>query len=159
MKLYKIFIIILSLVILSCTQNRPKSESDNLSSLPKKLTKERSRNRKKDLSNPKNTLSGKIEKKELQYIVFGCACAEWVEVKKLEEYQKSGTLSQNTIFIEPAKKELELTKSFDAFQDKIIVTGQFYDNADYPKGTPEMEEELKKALVFRYTDLKIEKLK
>ena len=114
--------------------------------------------RKKDISDPNNKLTGKIETLELQYVVWGCACANWVKVGKYEEYQNNGILSIKTIFIEPAEKKLELPKNFDPFKHKIVVKGQFYIKPDYPKGTPETEEILKKAPVFRYTSITIKKL-
>jgi hypothetical protein len=59
------------------------------------------------------------------------------------------------MFIEPSDSTLSLNDSFDPFKHKIIVHGQFYLKADYPKGTPEMEEPIQKAPVFRYDQIQI----
>jgi hypothetical protein len=110
--------------------------------------------RKKDLSDPSNTLSGKTETLKLYYIVFGCACANWVTPEDLKK-SGDGRLSEHTIFLEPASPDLELPLYFDASRHMVEVTGQFYIKPDYPKGTEETEEHLDKAKVFRYTDMKV----
>ncbi|MFV0529982.1 MAG: carboxypeptidase-like regulatory domain-containing protein [Flavobacteriales bacterium] len=120
--------------------------------------KYKERTYRKDISDPTNKLSNKIETLELQYIVWGCACANWVETSKYAEYGKNGNLSKKTIFLEPENEELILPEKFNPFKNKVIVVGQFYIKPDYPKGTPESEEKLEKAPVFRYTEMKIEKL-
>lgn len=145
-------ILIISIIIFSCSEKQNTKIEKTHERFKRTLV------RKKDMSNPNNKLTGKIETLELQYIVWGCACANWVEIDKYEKFQKKGILGEKTIFIEPADKKLELPENFDAFKQKIIVKGQFYINPDYPKGTPETEEDLKKAPVFRYTELKIKKL-
>ena len=145
-------ILIISIIVFSCSEK----QNTKIETIQEKDTS--TAVRKKDISNPSNKLTGKIETLELQYIVCGCACANWVEVDKFEKFQKNGTLREKTIFIEPAEKKLILPENFDVFKQKIMIKGQFYINPDYPKGTPETEEDLKKAPVFRYTELKIKKL-
>lgn len=113
--------------------------------------------RKKDLSDPTNTLTGKTETLELRYIVWGCACANWVTPAELEKYHDKD-LDKHSIFIEPAKPELEVPLYFDPARHMIKVTGQFYTKPDYPKGTEETEEQLDKAKVFRYTSIEVKKL-
>ncbi len=114
--------------------------------------------RSQDLSDPTNTLTGKIETLQLEYIAWGCACANWVKPSDFEKYQND-KLKFLFIFIEPASKDLELPLYFDARRHTIKVEGQFYKRPDYPKGTEETEEKLDKAKVFRYTKLEvIEKL-
>lgn len=111
----------------------------------------------KDMSDPTNTLNGKTETLELRYIVWGCACANWVTPEDLRKYNDNG-LDKHSIFIEPAKPELELPLYFDPARHFITVTGQFYVKPDYPKGTEETEEQLAKAKVFRYTSIEVKKL-
>ncbi|WP_162304165.1 hypothetical protein [Chryseobacterium mulctrae] len=62
---------------------------------------------------------------------------------------------KKTIFIEPENKNIELPIYFDPSRHRLILKGQFYVYPDYPKGTPETEEPLKKAKVFRYSEMKI----
>lgn len=108
----------------------------------------------KVISDPTNTLTGKVEDLELEYIVWGCACANWVTVADWKIYADSG-LEEHCIFIEPADSSLELPIYFDAFRHRLKVNGQFYTKPDYPKGTIEMEEHLDKAKVFRYTKMEV----
>lgn len=108
----------------------------------------------KDISDPTNTLTGKKETLQLQYIVWGCACANWITASDYKKYEHK-QLSKHCIFIEPATPELELPSYFDAFRHNIKAEGQFYTKPDYPKGTVEMEESLEKARVFRYTKIEV----
>lgn len=108
----------------------------------------------KDISDPTNTLSGKTETLELNYIVWGCACANWVTNADFKKYQDN-KLAEHCIFIEPANKELELPLYFDPGRHFIKVTGQFYVKPDYPKGTVQGEELLDKQKVFRYTKIDV----
>ena len=109
----------------------------------------------KYLADPANTLDSKIQKLELEYIVWGCACANWITPKDYKKYQDSG-LAKYCIFIEPSDTTKLFPDSLFHFdKNNIIVTGQFYIKEDYPKGTYETEEQIDKAKVFRYTDLKI----
>jgi len=109
------------------------------------------------MSDPTNKLTGKIETLELRYIVWGCACANWVTPEDLRKYNDNG-LDKHSIFIEPAKPELELPLYFGPARHYIKVTGQFYVKPDYPKGTEETEEQLDKAKVFRYSTIEVKKI-
>jgi len=104
----------------------------------------------KAISDPPNTLTGKIETLELEYIAWGCACANWITPHDYKQYQDR-TLSAHCIFIEPAEKSLHIPDYFDPQLHLIRVTGQFYINPGYPEGTIQNEEHLDKAKVFRYT--------
>jgi len=136
----------------SCSQKQNENQPE-----PKTIRKYKT-----DISDPSNTLSGKTETLELQYIAFGCPCANWIDVKKYKNLPENEPLGDKTIFIEPAEKSLELPKSFDLTKHKIVIKGQFYTKPDYPKGTPETEATtattFNKAPVFRYTEIKIENL-
>ena len=103
-----------------------------------------------------NTLTGNIENLELENIVFGCACADWITVsdRKKNETSKSG-FAPHCIFIEPAEKGLELPLYFSSQRHKIKVQGQFYVKPDYPHITIEGEEKYDKAKVFRYTKIEV----
>jgi hypothetical protein len=61
--------------------------------------------RKKDLSDPANTLTGKTETLQLYYIVFVCTCANWVYVSALS----SGVVK---IGVEKLKKHAKLIDYF-----------------------------------------------
>jgi len=110
----------------------------------------------KDISDPTNTLTGRTEILELDYIVWGCACANWVTPADFNKYQDD-KLAEHCIFIEPANKDLELPLYFDPARHKIKVQGQFYVKPDYPKGTTQGEEKLDKAKVFRYAKIEVNK--
>ena len=137
-------------ILFSCSPNSSKSKNKTAegNSILVQAT------RKKDLSDPTNTLTGKTETLELYYIVFGCACANWVTPQDERKYGESG-LDKHTIFLEPASPELKLPLYFDPSRHMVRVTGQFYVKPDYPKGTEETEEHLDKAKVFRYTKIEV----
>lgn len=138
------YLIVLALIFLSCSA--PDSKSRNIFTDPKRKT---------DLSDPSNKLSGKIENLELRYISWGCACANWIKSSDLNEYKTPEKLKEHCIFIEPENRDLEVPFYFDPMRHQILLKGQFYIKPDYPKGTPESEEHLDKAKVFRYSDIKI----
>jgi hypothetical protein len=133
-------------LLFACSTNSGKTEN-KISQADSTLVTE---TRKKDLSDPTNTLTGKTETLQLYYIDWFCACANWVTPEDL----KKG-LDKHTIFIEPARPELEVPLYFDASRHMVKVTGQFYQKPDYPKGTEETEEHLDKAKVFRYTKMEV----
>ena len=108
----------------------------------------------KDISDPTNTLNGTTETLELNYIVWGCACANWVTQTDFNKFQDD-KLVEHCIFIEPATKELEIPMYFDPSRHFVKVTGQFYVKPDYPKGTIQGEEQLEKAKVFHYTKIDV----
>ena len=110
----------------------------------------------KVISDSTNTLTGKTENLELEYIVWGCACANWVTPTDFDKYQDN-KLAEHCIFIEPASIDLQLPLYFDPGRHKIKVQGQFYIKLDYPKGTVQGEEKLEKAKVFRYTKFEVRK--
>ncbi len=111
----------------------------------------------KIISDSTNTLTGKTETLELEYIDWSCACANWITIVDKKKYKDSG-LVKHSIFIEPADSSLNLPESFNHLQNRIKVTGQFYVREDYPQGTVQMEEPLEKAKIFRYTSIQIIKI-
>ncbi|WP_300673307.1 hypothetical protein [Soonwooa sp.] len=115
----------------------------------------------KNLSDASNTLSSKIEVLELKNVPFGCACADWIRKNDYEALSKSKEQSsgqEKMFFIEPANDSLAVPKYFDPSSQLIIVKGQFYTKPDYPKSLEadeEMTTTLKKAPVFRYTEIEV----
>ena len=107
------------------------------------------------ISDSTNKLSGKIENLEVEYKVFGCACANWIRTTDLNTKDSSKKFKDLYFFIEPANSHVALPVYFDAFRHYLNIKGQFYVREDYPQGTLEMEEPLAKAKVFRYTELEV----
>jgi|SRR5690554_5444772 len=144
-----------AILLIACNENTTKTKTGEVEQ-PQKIYKE-------DISDPTNTLSGKIETLQLQYISFGCPCANWIETETYKNLSEDEPLGDKTIFIEQAEQAPELPEYFDLTKHKIVVKGQFYVKPDFPKGTPETEETVaetfNKAPVFRYTELTIKKLK
>jgi len=143
----KPFLFILFLLA-SCTENYPVKTT-----MPdtRKTTEIETQ---KLLSVPTNTLNGKTETLALQYIVWGCACANWITPNDFQKYQDSA-LATHCIFIEPASINLKCPIYFDPSRHYIKVSGQFYIKPDYPKGTIQVEEHLEKGKVFHYTNIDI----
>jgi hypothetical protein len=108
----------------------------------------------KDISDPTNTLNAKTETLVLNYIVWGCACANWMEIADFRKFEDN-QLADHCIFIEPAHDSLQLPNYFDPSRHSLKVIGQFYTKPDYPKGTVQTEERLEKAKVFRYTKIEV----
>ena len=137
-------------LLTACSTNHSKVDKtlSNFDTLPQKPFDG------KDISDPTNTLNGKTETLELNYIVWGCACANWVTPADFKKYQND-KLAEHCIFIEPANKDLEHPLYFDPARHFIKVTGQFYVRPDYPKGTIQGEENLDKAKVFHYTKIDV----
>jgi len=150
-------VIILSVLVLiagSCEHAAKKQAENKLHTHAERDTIEKN----KDISDPTNTLNGNTETLTLQYVVWGCTCANWITLADFEKFQNSA-LAEHCIFIEPASKDLELPSDFDPFEHFIQVTGQFYVKPDYPKGTIQEEEHLDKARVFCFTEIEIIKNK
>jgi hypothetical protein len=101
-----------------------------------------------------NTLTGKTENLTLEYVGWGCACANWVTAADRRKYEDSG-LAAHCIFIEPADKLQELPLYFDASRHWIKVKGEFYTRPGYPKDMVETEEHIDKAGIFRYSSLEV----
>ncbi|WP_139421746.1 hypothetical protein [Chryseobacterium mulctrae] len=81
------YLIFFIFIILSCSS--PKNDEKKLSLKNK---------RKADLSNPNNKLSGKTETLELEYILWGCACANWIESSKRAKYEANNQLGEKNNF-------------------------------------------------------------
>jgi hypothetical protein len=130
------------------------TQSDKTKYIEANTTKLIERPKPKVISDSTNTLTGKTENLELDYIVWGCACANWVTATDFDKYQDN-KLAEHCIFIEPISDSLALPIYFDASRHNIKVKGEFYTRPDYPKGTVQTEEELEKAKVFRYTEIEV----
>lgn len=148
----KLFFSLVFISFASCNNSKHETEKPLLIPKPKYKTEEFKRG--EEMADPKNTLEPKIETLELDYVVFGCACANWIKKEDLEK--DNGKLNmEHYIFIEPANSKLQLPDEFDAFKNRIRVTGQFYKNKDYPKGMIKGEENLERAKVFRYNKIEL----
>lgn len=110
----------------------------------------------KIISDSTNQLEAKIQTLKLQYTLWGCACPEWITISDALKYSGTNAFFKHHIYIERATPSLYYPDSnFEFNKQKVIVTGQFYEREDYPKGTIETEEKLPKAKVFRYTKIKV----
>ena len=139
--------LLLSLVItFSCCQNKKKSDYS-----PKKIIVEKNVIPKM-LWDSTNTLENKVQTLRLRFVSVGCACPEWV---RLKDRDKEDVLNYY-IYIEPANTSIWNPENDSiAWKTVIIVTGQFYVNPSYPKGTYEgMEDKPPIGKIFRYTRAK-----
>ena len=109
----------------------------------------------KVISDSTNRLSGKIENIEVKYIVWGCACPQWIKTKDLEIKDTTVEFFDKHFYIEPVDNTLKYPIYFDLFRHNIMLQGQFYQRKDYPQGTIELEEPMPKAKVFRYTKIEV----
>jgi hypothetical protein len=144
------------LFIISCSDNSATVEKNKLVKQNETVLNPL---RGKIISDSTNILEPKIQRLELEYIAWGCACANWITPTDRIKYDTNG-LADHCIFIEPADNTLVFPDStFQFDKENIRVTGQFYVRKDYPKGTIELEEHLDKARVFRFTKIAIVKKK
>jgi hypothetical protein len=98
-----------------------------------------------------NELVGTEQNIELNYISWGCDCANWAETKVVnEKWNDYDRLNSTCYFIEPATDSLTLPDSFHVSNNRIIFTGRFYKYPKFPKGYYSQEHP-DPALVFRYT--------
>ncbi|WP_113635884.1 hypothetical protein [Nubsella zeaxanthinifaciens] len=150
-QLINILTILLSCIItVSCEQT---IKSEKVNKTEKKIVEN---NYSKIISDSTNKLTNKIEKFEVQYRVWGCACPQWIKTKDtIKQNEEKTKYIDFHFYLQPADKSLELPIYFDAFRHFVKVEGQFYENKDYPQGTIEMEEPMPKAKVFRYTKYEI----
>ena len=83
------------LIIISCSDSSTNSKKD-------KLVKPDEANlnpvRGKVISDSTNILENKIERLELEYIVWGCACANWITQADRIKYDTNG-LADHCIFL------------------------------------------------------------
>jgi hypothetical protein len=61
----------------------------------------------------KSPLESRTQTLTLEYIVWGCACANWITKEDYKKYQDTGSLSAHCIFIEPADSILQISDSTD----------------------------------------------
>lgn len=109
----------------------------------------------KIISDSTNILEIPVQTIELQYTLWGCSCPQWINVSDASK-SRGDEFKKKHIYIEPSDTKLYYPdSSFNFESEHILVTGQFYKRADYPKGTLESEEPMTKAKVFRYTKIKV----
>ncbi|WP_281635278.1 hypothetical protein [Flavobacterium marginilacus] len=149
----KFTLFIILFILTSCNYSKHEDDKSPVR-LPVKTKKLHEFKRGEEMSNPNNILEPKIQTLELDYAVFSCACPNWIQKEDLEK-DKNTLNMKHYIYIEPENKKLELPKNFDAFKNRIKVTGQFYKNKDYLKGTIQGEENPERAKVFRYNKIEL----
>ncbi len=142
-------LLVLITIISSCYS---KTEIQVVSSMPKRKIEKKYT---KDISDPNNKLTSKIEDLEIEYVVFGCACPNWIRTKDNIDTDTTKKLNELYFYIEPAEKNLELPIYFNAFRHILKISGKFYEKEDYLKGTIEMEEPMPKGRVFRYNKIQV----
>ncbi|MCW3073020.1 MAG: hypothetical protein JWP69_89 [Flaviaesturariibacter sp.] len=143
----KNLLIILAIFTSCVTKSKKQIDTIQQNGTEKKYTK--------IISDSTNKLTGKIEKIDADYLVFGCACPNWIRTKDNLNTDTTKKFKDLYFYIEPADSALELPIYFDAFRHSVQLQGQFYQKEDYPKGTIEMEEPMPKAKVFRYTKIEV----
>ncbi len=150
-RLFNILTVLLFCIItVSCGQTMT---SEKVNKNNKKIVKNKYT---KIISDSTNKLTNKIEKLEVQYTVWGCACPQWINIKDtIKQNNEKTKYIDFHFYLEPADKSLELPIYFDPIRHFVKVEGQFYEKKDYPQGTIEMEEPMPKAKVFRYSKYEI----
>ena len=143
----KLFLQIAILFFVSCNSNNEKkivtSNQNKIAVAPVYYPANKS-----PLENSTPTLT-------LEYIVWGCACANWITKEDYKKYQDTGSLSDHCIFIEPADSILQILDSTDFRLYNLRLTGNFYTEKGYPENYSKTEEVVEAARVFRYTAYKI----
>ena len=103
-----------------------------------------------------NSLENKTQTLELQYVSWGCVCANWAAPMDIKRFADSSyQLSKSCVYVEPANKDLVLPDTIRFATDRIRFTGQFYEREGYPKEYIATEEQLDKAKIFRYTKYEV----
>jgi hypothetical protein len=146
MRLKSITVLFLIVTIFLSCQNKKKVD------YPLKKTTIKGNISTKMLWDSTNTLENKIQTLRLRFVSVGCACPEWV---RLKDQNKKNVLNY-CIYIEPADTSIWNPENDSiAWKTGIIITGQFYVKASYPKGTFEgMEDKPPIGEIFRYTKAK-----
>ena len=96
------------------------------------------------------------EKIKLQYISWGCDCANWATIDDIKKYENLDSLAAACIFIEPINDSLKLSDTLGFNGDIIEFSGKFYKDKKFPKGFRNTEQ-AEKARVFQYSNFKINK--
>ncbi|MCD7972584.1 MAG: hypothetical protein LUG18_07930 [Candidatus Azobacteroides sp.] len=142
--------LVFMLLLLACSpyRNKEEEEAKNISSVQCP----------EDISSPDNTLEESIRTLELEYILWGCSCPNWISREdRIEKEKADQSLIESCIYIEPADTMLYIPESqtFHFDRQNLLVEESFYNEPDYPKGTPAQEEPMRKAKVFRYTKIEV----
>ena len=101
------------------------------------------------------SLEDSLQTIELEYVSWACACANWSTPNDINRYVDTGSLSDHSIFVEPAENNLELPDTIGYSADRVKFTGQFYKEKGYPKNYLITEEQVDSAKVFRYIKYEI----
>jgi len=106
-------------------------------------------------TNKGRALEEKVQTLNLYYIQWACECANWAPEADRKMAGDTGSLSESTVFVEPAKSSLVLPDTIGYQGDVVQFTGQFYKEKTYYEGYVKGEQEVDEARVFRYTNYKI----
>lgn len=90
---------------------------------------------------------------QVQYIAFGCECANWLVLKSMPA-TKTKTGESEYIFLEPEDDSKAMPDSVSWNLQVIECTGKFYNEEGYPKKYLKSEQSVDKARVFRYSSWK-----
>lgn len=103
-----------------------------------------------------NNLSDKKETLVLEYVSWGCECANWVDQKYIDKYVDfPDSLADQCVFIEPSEKLNALSEDTMCYNGDVVeFTGKFYKDKGYPKGF-HSEQSVEKAKIFQYDSYKI----
>jgi len=100
-------------------------------------------------------LEEKVQTLNLYYIQWACECTNWATEADRKLAGDTGSLSELTVFVEPANPSLALPDTIGYQGDVVQFTGQFYKEKTYYEGYIKGEQDVDKARVFRYTKYKI----
>ena len=97
---------------------------------------------------------------ELEFLLWGCDCPNWISITDNLNAQNDSNISliDYSIYLQSFETKLEFWDStFNFESDKVIVKGSFLDKEGFPFRKDEQEEPMKKARVFEFFEIKIEK--
>ncbi len=103
-------------------------------------------------STHQSRLEDKEQTIELQYIAWGCDCANWATARDIAKYHDNAgdTLARLSIYVEPADSSLRLPGGIGQNGARVKFTGRFYKERGVPTNYSSVEDP-DKARVFRYT--------
>ena len=103
-----------------------------------------------------NNVSDKKETVRLQYVSWGCECANWADQKFIDKYVDfPDSLTDLCVFIEPAGKTNAVSEDTMCFNGDVVeFTGSYYKDKGYPKDF-HTEQPVDKAKIFKYDTYKI----
>lgn len=103
-----------------------------------------------------DNLSKKKQTVRLQYVSWGCECANWAEPKYIDKYvDYPDSLAKLCVFIEPADNTKILPNDTVGYNgDLVEFMGSYYVDKRFPTDF-DTKQSVEKAKVFRYEGYKI----